>query len=170
MPLTAAARAATVDLVLGVQVAQAQSEVSGSGILQTIVTEGNKTSYPETSRTALVAADAPTGGDLTTTGFAGAAGVNLFDCGNALTLAIRATCTVAGATLTGFVVLYDVSANPLGKSEAVTFTADGTLRLGNAAGDFVSTRALVDCGAARKARFFVSSVTAGSWSVYARPV
>ena len=170
MPTGIPARSSTADGTSGTQVAQAASEVSGSGILQSVVIEGNKSTYAEVSRTGLTVADAPTGGNLTTTGFAGAAGANLVDLGNALTMAVRATCSVAGAILSGFIVLYDASNNPIGKSEVITFVSDATLRLGNATGDFICQRVLIDCGQGRKCRFFVSSISGGTWAVYKRPI
>lgn len=163
-------KASTQDGSSGTPVAIAANEDSGTNALQATVPVGNKTTYTEASRTGITAADAPTGGDLTTTGFAGSAGANLADAGNALTLSCRATCSAASKVLTGRVVLYDGSNNALAVSESITFTADATLRLGNASGDFVCPRVLVDCGQARKFRFFVDSVSGGTWAIYVRPV
>ncbi len=142
----------------------------GSGGLLPSVPVGNKTTWAETSRTGLTGADAPTGGDLTTTGFAGTAGVNLIDMGNALAVHLRATCGTASAILTGRLVLYDSSNAAIGVTATLTFTADGTLRLGNAAGNFVCAHAIQDVGGARKCRFFVDTVSAGTWAVYIRPI
>ena len=163
-------RAGTVDGTNGVQVATVPPEDGSGGQLQAIIQVGNKTLMGETARTTLTAADAPTGGDLTTTGFAGTSGANLFDVGNCLSVAVRATCDTANATLTGRLVFYDGSNNPLGYSESMTFTSDSTLRLGNASGNFVAARQLIDAGQARKARFLVTSVSTGTWSVYCRPI
>ncbi len=163
-------KASTQDGTSGTPVATIVNEDSGSVALQANCLVGNKTTYSELSRTGLTAADAPTGGNLTTTGFAGTAGANLGDCGNALTLACRATCDTASATLTGRIVFYDGSNNAIGLSESISFTSDGTLRLGNATGDFVTPRVLVDAGQARKFRFKVDSVSAGTWAVYVRPI
>ena len=44
------------------------------------------------------------------------------------------------------------------------------LRLGNATGNFAAQVDLVDAGQARKAEFFVDTVSAGTWSIYCRPV
>lgn len=172
MPISTVARASAQDPTTGTPVAQGTNELGGSPtpIIQTMIGEGNKSTYSEDSRTGITAADAPTGGDMTTTGFAGSSGANLTDVYNALTAAIRATCDTASAVLTGRLALYDGSNNCISMSEPVSFTADPTLRLGNATGDFVSPRVLVDLGQARKVRFFVDSVSAGTWAVYVRPV
>ncbi len=135
-----------------------------------MVPVGNKSTYPETARTGLTGADSPTGGDLTVTGFAGTAGANLIDIGNALAVMIRGTSSTASAVLTGRLILYTVGNAALGATATVTLTADGTLRLGNATGYFVANVAIQDVGAARKVRFFVDSVSAGTWTVNVTPV
>jgi hypothetical protein len=163
-------KASTQDGSTGTPVATAVNEDSGTNALQANVVVGNKTTYAELSRTGLTAADAPTGGDLTTTGFAGSSGANLGDISNALTLACRATCDTASAVLTGRIVFYDGSNNAIAVSESISFTADGVLRLGNASGNFVAPRVLVDAGQARKIRFKVDSISAGTWAVYVRPI
>lgn len=164
-------RASTQDNTGGTQVATVTREDGAAGLLQGMVPLANKTTFSETSRTGLTGADAPTGGDLTTSGFAGSSGANLFDLDQAMACQVRATCGTASATLTGRLAFYDGSNNPIGMSETLTFTSDGTLRLGNASGDFVCrANLLVDVAGARKARFFVDSVSAGTWSIYARPV
>ena len=165
-----ATRASTQDNTAGTQIATTVTEDGTAGVIQAVVQVGNKSAYTDIIRTGVTAADAPTGGDLTTTGFAGTAGANLLDLGNCLSVTVRATCTVASATLSGRVVFYDASNNPLAYSESLSFTSDGSLRLGNATGDFVVARQIIDAGQARKARFLVVSVSAGSWSIYARPI
>lgn len=162
-------KTSTPDATNGNPVAIVVSEV-GSVDIQEVAVVGNKTTWSETSRTSLTSADAPTGGDLTTTGFAGTSGANLIDVENAMSASVRATCGTASATLTGRLVLYDGSNNAIGYSELLTFTSDATRRLGNASGDFVAQRVIVDTGAARKCRFFVESVSAGTWAVYVRPL
>lgn len=163
------AKASTQDNTSGTPFATIASEEGTPEPIQGVGLVGNKSTYAELSRTAVTAADAPTSGDLSTSHFAGSAGANLQDLGNALAVAIRATCTVAGTTMSGRVVFYDGSNNPIGYSELVTFTSDGTLRL-SASGDYVSQRAVVDAGAGRKAAFLATSVASGSWSVYIRGV
>jgi hypothetical protein len=167
MPVSTAARASTADNTGGTQVAQSTNEVATGPILQSVVVEGNKTSYAEASRTGLTAADSAT--DLSTAGFAGSAGANLCDLGNALAVAVRATCSAAAAALTGRLALYDGSNNPIALSEVITLTTDATRRV-SASGDYLAPRVLVDAGQARKARFYVESLSAGTWAVYARPV
>ncbi len=170
MPTSTGYRGSTQDSAAGVVVAQSVNEVAAGNTLVTGVQEGNKTTYGETARTGITAPDAPTGGDLTTTGFAGTAGANLFDSGNALNVAVRATCSTASASLTGRLAWYDGSNNPIGMSREVYLVSDPTLRQGNATGNFVAQVDLVDAGQARKAGFFVDTVSAGTWSVYCRPV
>ena len=167
MALTAY-RGSTQDSSAGVQVAVAVNE-DAAGQLVAGVQSGNKTTYSETSRTSLTTADAPTGGDLTTGGFAAS---GLIDLGNALNAEVRATCGTASATITGRLIFYDASGTPLcqGTSQTLSFTSDATLRLGNATGDFVCPKLLVDVGAARKCKFFLDSVSSGTWAVYVRPV
>ena len=87
MPTTTGYRGSTQDSAAGVVVAQSVNEVASGNTLVTGVQEGNKSTYSETARTGITAPDSPTGGDLTTTGFAGALGANLFDAGNALNVA-----------------------------------------------------------------------------------
>jgi hypothetical protein len=166
---TTAYLGSTRDASGGVSVAVGVNE-DAAGQLVAGVQLGNVTTWGETSRTSITAADAPTGGDMTTTGFAGSAGANLLDKGNALNCAVRATSSVASAALTGRLAWYDGSNACIGMSRAVTFVADSTLRLGNASGDFVAPVDLVDTGSARKCRFFVDSVSSGTWAVYVRPV
>lgn len=163
-----AVRGSTQDGTSGTQVAQAANESSGAGALQATAPVGNKTTYAEVSRTGVTTADTATT-DLSTTGFAGSAGANLGDAENALTLAVRATCDAAGKTLTGRVVLYDGGNNPLAVSESLSFTSDAALRL-SAAGNYVCPRQLIDCGQARKFRFYVDAVTGGTWAVAVRPI
>jgi len=128
---------------------------------------GNKETFAATSRTGLTAADAPTGGDLTTGGF-GSAG--LVDCSNCLNVAVRATCNTASAALSGRLVFYDSSSNCLSISTTLAFVSDPTLRLGNGSGDYVCNPQLVDVGAARQCKFLVDSISAGTWAVYVRPI
>jgi hypothetical protein len=163
-----AIRASTQDNAAGTQVAQAANE-DLAGALQAIAPVGNKTTWPEVSRTGLNIADSPSGGDMTIVGF-GASG--LIDCGNALTLQARATCDTAGKSLTGRVAFYSADPTPLclGMSESITFSSDLALRLGASSGDFIASVTLVDCRAARKVKFKVDGVSGGSWSVYLRPI
>lgn len=163
-------KASTQDTSNGTPVATAVNEDAAGNAIQLMSAVGSKSTWNELARTALTAADAPTGGDLTTTGFAGTAGANLADLGNALAVQVRATCDTASKSLTGMLVFYDASNKPIGYSETISFTSDATLRLGNATGNFVSTRKLLDAGAARKAAFFVSSISGGTWAVYIRPL
>lgn len=163
-------KSSTQDASGGTPVAIVVNEDAAGNAVQASCLVGSKSTWAEVSRTGITAADAPTGGNLTTTGFAGSAGANLGDCGNAMTLALRATCGTASATLTGRVVFYDGSNAAIALSEPISFASDPTLRLGNAAGDFVAPRVLVDAGQARKFRFFVDAVSAGTWAVYARPI
>lgn len=163
-------KASTQDGTSGTPVATGVNEDDVTKALQASVTVGNKSTYAEASRTGLTALDAPTGGDMTTTGFAGTAGANLTTCGNALSLSCRATCSVASATLTGRVAFYNAAFACIALSEVITFTSDPTRRLGNAAGDFLAQRVVVDAGQAQMFRFFVESVTAGTWAVYGRPI
>jgi len=163
-------KGSTQDTSGGTPVATVVNEDDSTKAVQAVAPVGSKSTWVSIPRTGITAADAPTGGDMTTTGFAGSAGANLGDVGNALTADVRATCGTAGATLTGRLALYDGSNNFLAMSESLSFTSDGTLRLGNAAGDFISQRLLVDLGHARKVRFFADSVSAGTWAVYVRPI
>ena len=170
MPVSAATRASTQDASTGTPVAVATNEVTAGNALQAVVPEGNKSTYAIQTRTGIAAADAPTGGDMTTTGFAGAAGANLLDIGNAMSAVVTATCGTASAILVGRLALYDGSNVCIGLSEVVSFGADATRRLGNAAGNFVCPINIIDVGSARKVRFFVESVSAGTWTVEVRPV
>ena len=162
-------KASTEDNTNGTPVATITPEV-GSPAIQATASVGHKTTWSETSRTSITAADAPTGGDMTTTGFAGSAGANLFDCENSMSVAVRATCDTANKSLTGRVAFYDGSNACLGYSEQMTFASDATLRLGNAAGNFIAQRQVIDAGSARKAEFLVTSVSGGTWLVYCRPI
>lgn len=160
-------RGSTADGSGGVQVAGSVYEGTSGPTVPWGVVVGNKETITAVSRTGITAADAPTGGDLTTGGF-GSTG--LLDVANCLNVLCRATCSVASATLVGRLVFYDSASACLGISTSITFVSDATLRLGNATGDFVSSFTLVDVGASRNARFFVDTVSAGSWSIYLRPV
>ena len=160
-------RGSTADGSSGVQVAGAVYEGGAGPTVPWGVGVGNKSTFAVVDRTGLTDADAPTGDDLTVaTGF-GSTG--LCDLANSLNASVRATCTVAGATLTGRLVWFDETPLAIGISAPITFTSDATLRLGNASGDFVAIPQLVDCGVARNCRFFVDSVSAGTWAVYVRP-
>jgi hypothetical protein len=158
-------KGSTQDSSAGTVVATASVADGSSGALQASVPVGLKETYSETSRTALTAADAPTGGNMTTGGF-GSSG--LVDVGQALQAQVRGSCGTASAILTGRLAFYDESSACIGMSETVTLTADGTLRLGNASGDFVTQTYLVDLRAATQVKFKVDSVTAGTWAVYVR--
>ncbi len=166
----ATGRASTVDSSTGTRVGVCVNEDNGSDLLQGMIALGNKTTWSETSRTGLTGADAPTGGDMTTTGFAGTSGANLFDLGNAISTQVRATSSVASAVMTGRLAFYDSSNVCIGYSEQLSFTADATRRLGNASGDFIAQRQVVDNGIARKARFFVESISSGTWTAKCNPL
>lgn len=162
MPTSTAVRASTQDGAAGTQVAQATNEV-GTGAVQTIVPEGNKTTYSETSRTSLSAVDTAT--DMSTSGF----GTSLIDIGNALSLHVRASCSAASKVLTGHLVFYDASSNPISISETITFNSDASDRLA-AAGDYICQCTLIDARAARKCKFYVDTLSGGTWAIYVRPV
>lgn len=163
MPTGTAARASTADGTAGTQVAQATSEVAGSGIVQTMVQEGNKSTYTDINRATITVVDSAT--DLSSSGF----GVSLLTIGNALNISVRCTCDTPSKTLAGQVIFYDSSGNALSKSEGLSFTSDATLRI-TATGDYICQRTLMDVGQAVKARFFVTSVSGGSWTIYTRPI
>lgn len=165
MPVSTIGRGSTQDNTNGVPVAQAVNEVGGTPIIQTMVPEGNKTTYSSTSRTSITTSDAPSGGDLSISTF----GTSLVDLYNALGISIRATCTVASTTMAGRVIFYDENSNVTGYSELLTFSSDATLRL-SLSNDYVCQRFIIDAGSARKGKFLVTSVTSGTWSVYMRPV
>lgn len=164
-----ATRASTVDGTAGLQVSTVTPEDGTAGVIQGTVALSNKTAYAEVARAPITAADVAT--DLSTAGFAGSSGANLFDIANCGVVQVRATCSSPSATLTGRLVFYDGSNVPvsLGDVAAITLTADATRRV-SASGDYLAPRVLVDAGAARKARFFVEAVSAGTWSVSCRPL
>jgi hypothetical protein len=161
-------KSSTQDTSTGTPVATGNNE-NGTGAIQAFVAVGNKTTWGEASRTGLTTADAPASGNMTTTGFAGAAGANLSDFENALSCQVRATCGTASKNLAGRVVFYDSGNNCLGYSESVSFLSDATKRLGSGTGDFISQTQVVDVKTARKGRFFVESIDAGTWAVYTNP-
>ena len=167
MSQSTAIRASTQDNSTGTQVAQAVNEVTGAGALQTVCIEGNKSTYNDIVRTGLTAADTAT--DLSTVGFAGTAGANLLDLGNALSVTVRGTCDTANKTLVAQIIFYDAALTPLSKSEQVSFNSDAILRQ-SAAGYYISQRAIIDAGQARYARVYVVSMTGTTWNVYARPI
>ena len=169
MPISTSYRGSTQDNANGVQVAQATVEVSGAGVLVTGVNEGNKTTYANTpTRTGITTNDTTTT-DLSTSGFAGGSGANLVDLGNALNVCVRVSCSVASATLNGRLIYYDGSNNPIAYSENMTFVSDSTVRL-SAAGDYISQHYITDVGEARKVRFYITSVSTGTWAIYVRPI
>lgn len=159
MPLTQV-RASTQDSAAGTPVATAVNE-DAAGDLQAMVQVGNKSTYASTARAGITAADTATT-DLSGSGF-GASG--LIGLGNAQSAAVRATCTMPYLSITGVLVLYDGSGNPLSVSKPIVFCANRTLRI-SAAGDYVSETAIVDVGRAVQAKFFAQTVQGGSWTVY----
>jgi hypothetical protein len=165
MPTSTAQRGSTQDNSSGVQVAQGNTEVTNSGVLQTVIEEGNKTTYAETGRTGLTTDDTGTT-DLTSGGF----GTSLADCGNALSVYMRAACSVASATLTGFLVFYDGSGAPIAMSTTYSFTSDATKTIAGSGQKFPCVKQMTDCGAARQCKFYVLTVSAGTWNVYVRPI
>ena len=175
MPIVTAVKASTQDASGGTPVAVAYNEVATLNALQAMVPEGNKSTYTEYQQTtdALgTGITAPnTASDLSCIGgaFGGTSGQNLTTLGNALACEIRASCSTASKTLTGFLVFYNSTPTPVAFSEAVSFTSDATLRNGTA-GDFLAIRRLVDCGQAIKARFYTTSVSGGTWGVWVRPL
>jgi hypothetical protein len=160
------AKASTQDNSAGVPVATTTNEDGSAGNIGLTAQVGNKTIYAETSRTGLTAADAPTGGNMTSGGF----GTSLIETGNMMQAMIRATCGTASATLKGRLAFYDSAGACIGISPQQTFISDATLRLGNASGDFIAPPVLVDLQGARQVKFFVDSVSAGTWAVYVRPI
>jgi|SRR5215831_2476302 len=168
MTLTAT-RSSTQDSSTGTQVATAINEDSGGGALQASIPVGNKTTYSEGSRTGLTTADTSTT-DLTTAGFAGSAGANLIDISNALSLVIRAQSNTASKILTGRVIFYDGSNNPIAFSESLSFTSDASLTIAGSGQKYPSQHQIIDAGASRKVRFYVDSISGGTWDICVRPV
>lgn len=161
-------KASTQDSSTGTPVAIAVNEDDATKAVQAIAPVGNKTTYGETSRTGLTTADTATT-DLSTTAFAGTSGANLIDVGNALTALVRCSCGTASKTLTGRLIHYDGSNNAIGFGPTLSFASDASLRI-TASGDFVCQRQLQDLGSARKVRFYVDTVSGGTWAIYVRPL
>lgn len=159
-------RASTQDNTSGTQVAVSTNELDGTGALQATVPHGNKTTFSETSRTSITANDTGTT-DLTTGGF-GSAG--LVDLGNCLSVALRATCDTVSSTLNGYLIFYDGSSNPIAISEPVIFTSSATLTIAGSGVKYPSQRVIVDAGAARQCKFYVTAITGTTWNVYVRPI
>lgn len=161
---TGSTHASTQDNTSGTLVSTATNEDNGSTALQCVVPVGNKSSYSATSRTGLTAVDTATT-DLTTAGFASA---GLIDCGQVLSLDISCSCDTASKTLTGYVVFYDGSSNPVAISETLSFTSDAANKISSTR--FVCPRQIVDCGGNRKCKFYVLTITGTTWDVVVRPI
>lgn len=167
MALTAY-RGSTQDSTAGVQVSQSINESGlNSGTLVAGVQVGNKSTYANIARTGITAQDVYAGGDVTLTGFAIS---GLLDLENALNVFSFANCNTASANMSGRYMFYNVASGCQGTSPVISFASDPTLRLGNAAGDFICPVILTDVGSARFTKFFIDSVSAGIWSVTSRPI
>ncbi len=167
MPLTAY-RGSTQDGAAGVQVATAVNESgAASGALTAGVQVGNKSTYPSIATTGITTAYAYAGGDVTTTGFAVS---GLYDLANCLNVNTQADSSVASANLTGRLIFYNDVSGCIGISTALSFVSDPTLRLGNAAGNFICPSYMTDVQSARYTNFFVDSISAGIWTVRLRGV
>jgi len=158
-------RASTPDPSAGIQVATATNELDGVGTLQATVPMGNKSTFTEVARTGLTTDDTGTT-DLTSAGF----GSGLVDLGNCLSLLIRVLCNTAGGVLTGIVIFYDAAGNPVSYSELLTFTADTALTVAASGQKYPAARLIIDAGSARQAKFYVKSISGGTWNVYMRPI
>lgn len=169
MPISTVARGSTQDGTSGVPVAQCTNE-SGSGILSAGVAEGNKSTYTGQTRSSQTSADTATT-DLSTAGFAGSSGANLCDVSNALNIHISGQCSDDLETLTGRIIFYNSSDAPIGMSEIITLTSDSAVRV-SSSGDYLAyvTPQLVDAGRATQARFYILTVSAGTWSITITPV
>lgn len=173
MPINTGYRGSTQDNSGGVIVAQAVNEVTSANTLVVGVQEGNISTYNEFGRTSISVPDNPVSGDMSTVGFAGLSGVNLFDKGNALNVAIRAICSLPSISLSGRLIFYDGSNNALGFSSYLPFTSDSTLRM-TANSGYLSQVQLIDANQSRKAAFkvdgFGTGAGSGTWQIYCRPV
>lgn len=160
MPQSIAAHASTQDNVLGTPVAQAFGEVNNGAIMQTMVPEGNKSTYVEVGRTGITIAD--TGVTLTALG--------LCDLGNALSIEIRAICDTSGQTMSTRLILYDNGSHPLAMSDGLSFTSDSVLTYNLSGVWFPCTRQIIDAGQARYCKPNIDTISGGVWNIYTRPI
>lgn len=166
-------RGSTADGASGVQVAGGVFENSVVGpTVPWGIPVGNKSTFVEVVR-AVTAVD-NFSGDMTTGGFAfGTIASGLVDLANCMNIQLRANCSVPNASVVGRIALYDETAATgfLGFANSqFSFVSDGTLRLGNGAGNYVSSlQSPIDVGAARYAKPWVDSIS-GSWNIYTRPM
>lgn len=161
-------RGSTQDNSTGVQVAQVINEDgSTSGALIGGVSLGNKTTYPNLTRSGVNGADTGIYYDLSSTGTFVADG--LLDFSNALSAVVRADSSIASTSLSGRVIFYDGSNNPLSTSESIYFVADNSERFGVGL-NYICQHQIIDVGEARRGRFFVDSISSGNWNIYVRPI
>jgi hypothetical protein len=160
---TGTSRASTQDNSAGVQYATTPNEDGGQPF-QAVATVTGKTLYARTAhRTGIAAADTP--GDMTSAGF-GASRLSVYNAGS---IHVEATSSVASAILVGQLAFYDESGNFAGFSQQVVFTSDAANRLGSGTGNFVCPAAILNLGASLAVRFFILSISAGTWAINVRP-
>ena len=122
---------------------------------------------PAADRAALAADDTATT-DMSTVGFAGAAGANLFNINNRGALAVWCEFPNAAGSATVRIIYYDSSDNPLFVGEALTFAA--LAQRVSAAGDYMSEPRLVDSYGASQYRPYLSVKGTGNVDIFAHPI
>ena len=117
-------------------------------------------------RVGIAAVDAPA--DLAAFYIARTA-IEIAQLGHSTSIYIGGRCTVAAATLTGRVALYDLPGGtsalgqPLAVSETITLTASGLKDA--TAGKFVAQRMFTNPGTAYQAIFLVDTLSGGVWDI-----
>lgn len=122
---------------------------------------------PSADRSAVSSNDTATT-DMSTSGFAGASGANLFAINNCGSLVVWCEFANSAGSATVEIVYYDSSNNPLFVSEQIAFAAK-TQRV-SSAGDYMSQVQVIDTYGASKYRPFVRVIGTGNVDVFAQPI
>lgn len=132
-----------------------------------VILSGAIAAAPSADRSGLTADDTGTT-DMSTAGFAGSSGANLFSVHNRGALVVWCEFANSAGTATVEVVFYDSSNNPLFVSEQLTFAAK-TQRV-SASGDYLSQVQMIDTYGASKYRPFLRAKGTGNVDVFGQPI
>lgn len=165
---TESVRTGTPDASGGIQVANISSqESSAREILAGVAFSDRIADAPAADRSGLTADDSATV-DMSTVGFAGSVGANLFAINNRGALVVWCEFANAGGAATVQIVYYDAANNPLFVGPPMSFNASAQ-RVA-AAGDYLSQPVMAETYGASKYRPYLKTKGTGNVDIFAHPV
>lgn len=161
------AKTSTPDAVDGIEIATVVAQTGIKEIPAGVMLTDRIADAPAADRSGLSADDTGTT-DMSTVGFAGTAGANLFAVNNRGALVVWCEFANSAGSCTVEVVYYDSADNPLFVSRQLTFTAL-TQRV-SASGDYMSNPQLLDTYGASQYRPYLKVKGTGNVDIFAHPI